>query len=83
MTNLNEFVKWSKDNPNCKITIEIGGYDEAAAGKIDAIWVYNFKLLTGQHVSSAKEIDIESEYRKGMGQKRQEVERYFQEIGGL
>lgn len=77
MINLNDFVEWSNDNPRCKIQIEIGGYKKEDAGKVQ-IWIYDSALGVGQFVLSVDEINLESEYKKNMEQKRQEVEKYFQ-----
>jgi len=77
MTDLNEFVEWSRNNPRCKVEIEIGDYGKEDAGEVK-IWVFNSILMTGQFVSSVDEIDIDAEYRKKMELKKQEVEEYFQ-----
>ncbi len=80
MSNLSEFVEWSKNNPYCSIDIRIGGYYEKDAGKI-RIFVYSSKLGVGQAVTSVDEIDLDAEYKKKMEQKKQEVEKYFQKEG--
>lgn len=78
MADLNKFVEWSKNNPGCKVEIEIGGFLEENAGVVNEAWVYSSKMYVGQYVSSVDEIDLEAEYRKKMELKKQEVEEYFQ-----
>ncbi|MDI9475819.1 MAG: hypothetical protein QM295_03165 [Bacillota bacterium] len=80
MADLNKFIEWSKNNPGCKVKIEIGGYRENETGRVE-IWVYDSGLGTGQFVSSVDEIDVESEYKRKMEQKKREVEEYFQKEG--
>lgn len=77
MTDLNEFVEWSKNNPRCHVDIKIGGYEKSQAGRV-SVWVYNTNIHAGQFVSSVSEIDLETAYRKKMELKKQEVEEYFQ-----
>ncbi len=78
MTDLNEFVEWSRNNPRCKVEIEIGGYKKEDAGKVQ-IWIYDSVLGVGQFVLSVDEINLGAEYKKKMELKKQEVEKYFQE----
>lgn len=81
MSDLNKFIEWSRNNPRCSVNIEIGGQKKEDTGKVKKIWVYNFALETGQHVSSVEEIDIETEYKKDMERKKREVDKYFQGTG--
>ena len=81
MTDLNKFVEWSKENPGCKIEIEIGGHEEKNAGRIKKIWVYSREMGVGQFVSSAAEINLKSELKERMEQARREVEEYYKTEG--
>jgi hypothetical protein len=77
MTDLNRFIKWSKNNPYCSVEIKVGGYEKEDAGKVK-IWVYDTQLNTGQFVSSVEEINLEGVYREDMERKKREVDKYFQ-----
>ena len=81
MADLNEFVEWSRENPGCKVNIKIGGYEEGDAGVVERVWVFSGRLMTGQHVTSVDEIDLEAAHREGMERKKQEVDEYFQKTG--
>lgn len=48
---LNEFIDWAKKDENNSVKIHITN------GEIE-IWVYNYKLKTGQFVESVNEINL-------------------------
>ncbi len=76
--NLNDFLTWQQEAPDKrKVSIEIGNlskYEEQIK-----IWVYDWELKTGQHVSTVDEIDLEAK-RKEEDQK--EYMRLKQICGG-
>ena len=83
MVDLNEFVEWSKNNPGCCVDIKIGGYRTDEAGVVESVWVFSGELMTGQHVTSIDEIDLEAEHRRKMESQKQEIEEYFRKTGAV
>ena len=60
MPDLNSFKKWAQAQPGRSVSIELGNpLDE----QYIKIWVYDFKLNTGQFVSCVEEIDLENRRR--------------------
>ena len=54
MADLNEFTKWQAEKPDSrhvKIDIEKDRFNA---------WVYDYEILTGQHVQSVAEINLEA-----------------------
>lgn len=54
---LNKFVEWQKEHKNCSVSLEIG--KEPRTNEIK-IWVYDYDLMVGQHVTSVDEINLQS-----------------------
>ncbi len=68
---LNDFVKWQQEAPeDRKVRIEIGTLDSYEDDI--KVWVYNWKLQTGQYVNSVDEIALEE---KKVEEERAELKR--------
>lgn len=63
---LNEFIDWAKKDENNSVKIHITN------GEIE-IWVYNYKLKTGQFVESVNEINL-------VGKKEQDEKILFEKL---
>lgn len=77
MIDLNQFVKWQKQDKNRSVTIKIG--DEPRTHDID-IYVYDYRLMAGQRVKSVDEIDLEAEKLK---REKAEFERLKRKFEGV
>jgi hypothetical protein len=53
--NYDDLKKWVRGEENRSVTIELG---ELYNNKLEKIWVYDFSLLEGQHVSIPGEITL-------------------------
>lgn len=63
MSDLNEFVAWVKEKPNtrtCNIDIDSPNRFEKDPQVQFKAWCYDYSLMTGQHVTSVREIDLEA-----------------------
>jgi len=66
---LNQFIKWQGEKAGRCVDIEIG---KSPYTNDISMWVYDYDLLVGQHVTTVEEIDLE-------GKKQlQEQEQYEQ-----
>ena len=66
---LNQFYQWQQEKEGRSVTIKIGECLEPNKLKV---WVYDYKLGAGQHVTSLDEIDLEAAKEK---RERAELER--------
>jgi len=69
MIDLNQFYQWQQEEKSRTVTIKIGEFGEPEKLKV---WVYDYKLDAGQHVTSVDEIDLEAEKER---RERAEFER--------
>lgn len=53
---LNQFMQWQKEGKRRSVSIELG---EPMNRDSMSIWVYDYDLSVGQHVTSVDEIDLE------------------------
>lgn len=75
---LNSFVEWSRNNPQCEVEIKVGGSSKKDAGKVKEVWVYSYAQMCGKYVKSVNEIDFDQWEREKMDAMRAMVERYFE-----
>jgi len=79
MIDLNKFVEWQKEKPNRAVSIDIDNKHNDLYPDGIKIWVWDYDLMVGQHVTTTKDIDLETtaktkmaatviEYRKRYGE---------------
>jgi hypothetical protein len=56
----NKFIAWAQEKPEVRsVKIET----ESFYAKEVNVWVYDYSLEVGQHVTSVEEIDLENEFK--------------------
>jgi hypothetical protein len=74
MIDLNQFRDWQQEAPERRsVSIELTKYKDNK----HAVWVYDYELMTGQHVQSVAEIDLEGEKRRDMERRLKEAQEYL------
>jgi len=59
MIDLNPFQEWVRESGCRTVTIELG---DATTSDYVKIWVYDYNMGVGQHVTSVDEIDLDAQY---------------------
>ena len=54
---LNQFYQWQQEKQSRSVTIKMG---ECLEPNKLTVWVYDYRLGAGQHVTSTDEIDLEA-----------------------
>jgi hypothetical protein len=62
MSDLNQFREWVKAKPERAVKIDLG---EPGDNTYEKIWVFDYSLMAGQHVSNIDEIDLEKVKQEG------------------
>ena len=76
MIDLNQFYKWQQEKERRSVDITIGEPSDHGYIKI---WVYDFSLSVGQHVTSVDEIDLEKEKEHEEKEEYERLKRKFEE----
>ena len=73
---LNKFKEWQAEAPERSVRLDIETRDGV---QFIQAWVYNYKLMKGQHVSDVSEIDLEAVKEK---EDKKEYDRLQKKYGG-
>jgi len=74
------FEDWVKAKPRRHCAIDIGSPSD---NQYVRVWVYDYDLMVGQHVTSVEEIDLESVRKKELEAKIAELQKLTAKKTGL
>lgn len=72
---LNQFIAWQREGKDRTVNIEIG---DVGRSKDITIWVYDYELMAGQHVTSVDEIDLEKAHEEEERRKYERLKKKFE-----